>query len=78
MLSFQLTGVSLFVALVGDARTATDYHRAWWIFGAIGLASGLVLLLPRIARSSTPMTLRGDDHVDDHQHRTRDRHPRNE
>ena len=35
-------GVSLFVALVGDTRT-------WWVFGAIGLASGLVLLLPRLA-----------------------------
>ena len=41
-------GVSLFVALVGDTHTATAaaYHRAWWILGAIGLASGLVLLLP--------------------------------
>jgi EmrB/QacA subfamily drug resistance transporter len=39
-------GVSLFVALVGDTRTATtdDYHRAWWVLGAVGLASGLVLL----------------------------------
>jgi EmrB/QacA subfamily drug resistance transporter len=47
-------GVSLFVALVGDTRTATtdDYHRAWWVLGAIGLASGLVLLLPRLARST--------------------------
>jgi EmrB/QacA subfamily drug resistance transporter len=43
-------GVSLFVALIGDTRTATtaEYHSAWWIFGAIGLASGLVLLLPRL------------------------------
>jgi EmrB/QacA subfamily drug resistance transporter len=43
-------GVSLFVALVGDTRTATaaDYHRIWWILGAIGLASGLVLLSPRL------------------------------
>jgi ABC-type tungstate transport system substrate-binding protein len=42
-------GVSLFVALVGDTRTATtaDYHRAWWVLGAVGLVSGLVLLLPR-------------------------------
>ncbi|HST82225.1 MAG TPA: MFS transporter, partial [Kineosporiaceae bacterium] len=45
-------GVSLFVALVGDTRTATptDYHRIWWVLGAIGLASGLVLLTPRLAR----------------------------
>ena len=44
-------GVSLFVALVGDTHTATTaaYHRAWWILGAIGLASGLVLLLPRLS-----------------------------
>ncbi len=41
-------GVSLFVALTGDTHTATtsDYHRAWWILGAIGLTSGLVLLSP--------------------------------
>jgi EmrB/QacA subfamily drug resistance transporter len=44
-------GVSLFVALVGDTRTATAaaYHRTWWVLGAIGLASGLVLLIPRLA-----------------------------
>jgi ABC-type tungstate transport system substrate-binding protein len=43
-------GVSLFVALVGDTRTATvaAYHRTWWVLGAIGLASGLVLLIPRL------------------------------
>ena len=42
-------GVSLFVAAVGDTRTATttDYHRVWWILGAVGLTSGLILLLPR-------------------------------
>jgi MFS family permease len=62
-------GVSLFVALAG---TTPDYHRVWWTFGAIGLASGLVLLLPRF----TPATLRGDDHADDH--RTRNQHLRNE
>jgi EmrB/QacA subfamily drug resistance transporter len=52
-------GVSLFVALVGDTRTATiaDYRRVWWVLGAMGLASGLVLLLPRLARQS--------DHTDD-------------
>jgi EmrB/QacA subfamily drug resistance transporter len=45
-------GVSLFVALVGDTRTATtaDYHRIWWVLGAVGLASGLVLLSPRLIR----------------------------
>jgi EmrB/QacA subfamily drug resistance transporter len=62
-------GVSLFVALVGDTRTATaaDYHRIWWVLGAIGLASGLFMLLPGI-RSSTPTTSpRGDEHVGSHQ-----------
>ena len=46
-------GVSLFVALAGDTRTATvaDYHRVWWILGAMGLASGLVLLLPGLPRA---------------------------
>jgi MFS family permease len=39
-------GVSLFVALVGDTRTATanDYQRAWWVFAVIGIASGLMML----------------------------------
>jgi len=43
-------GVSLLIAIVGDTRTATttDYHHAWWTFGAIGLTSGLILLLPRL------------------------------
>jgi EmrB/QacA subfamily drug resistance transporter len=43
-------GVSVFVALVGDTRTATtaDYHRVWWTLGAVGLASGLILLFHRI------------------------------
>jgi EmrB/QacA subfamily drug resistance transporter len=52
-------GVSLFVALVGDTRAATaaDYHRAWWVFGAVGLASGLVLLSPRLtSRRPAPAT----------------------
>ena len=46
-------GVSLFVALIGDTRTATvtDYRRTWWILGAIGLTSGLILLLPRLAHA---------------------------
>jgi hypothetical protein len=30
------------------AATTADYHRAWWVLGAIGLASGLVLLSPRL------------------------------
>lgn len=43
-------GVSLFVALVGDTGTATTaaYHRTWWVLGAVGLASGLIPLLPRL------------------------------
>jgi hypothetical protein len=45
----------LFVALIGDTSTATvaDYHRTWWVLGAIGLASGLVLLLRRPAPRPT-------------------------
>ncbi|GAB3435302.1 MFS transporter [Flindersiella endophytica] len=48
-------GVSLFVALAGDIRTATaaDYHRAWWVLGAVGLASGLILLSPRLTQRRT-------------------------
>lgn len=48
-------GVSLFVALVGDTRTATaaDYHRTWWVLGAVGLASGRVLLSPRLTPRRT-------------------------
>jgi MFS family permease len=53
-------GVSLFVALVGDTRTATagDYHRAWWVLGAIGLASGLILLVPRLVPRARRSTVR--------------------
>jgi EmrB/QacA subfamily drug resistance transporter len=40
-------GVSLFVALLGP----NDYHRVWWTFAAIGLASGAVLLVPRLRRA---------------------------
>ena len=50
-------GVSLFVALVGDAHTTTDFQRVWWTLGAVGLASGLIVLVTSI---------RGDDLVDDH------------
>jgi MFS family permease len=43
-------GVSLFVAVLGPTRTATlhDYQRVWWTLAAIGLASGAVLLIPRL------------------------------
>lgn len=76
-------GVSVFVALVGDTRTATtvDYHRTWWILGAVGLASGLVLLSPRLtprrparATDQRPVPPHaptnpppGDEHVDHRQ-----------
>jgi EmrB/QacA subfamily drug resistance transporter len=47
-------GVSLFVAVLGTVTPATamaHYHRIWWLFAALGLASGLLLIIPRIARA---------------------------
>ena len=43
-------GVSLYVALVGTG----NYHRVWWTFAAIGLASGAILLLPPVRRATAP------------------------
>lgn len=63
-------GVSVFVALVGDTRTAAaaEYHRIWWVFGGIGLASGLVLLVPSLRSNPHNTSLRGDAHAGSHQH----------
>ena len=50
-------GVSIFVAVLGAPTAATAlaaFHHSWWTFAAIGLASGLVLLLPRLGRTPDP------------------------
>ncbi|HEY1573103.1 MAG TPA: MFS transporter [Pseudonocardiaceae bacterium] len=42
-------GISVFVAVLGTPTAATvlaDYHRVWWVVAALGLAAGLVWLLP--------------------------------
>jgi EmrB/QacA subfamily drug resistance transporter len=42
-------GISLFVAVLGSPGPATiidAFHRVWWFFAAVGLASGLVSLVP--------------------------------
>jgi len=47
-------GISLFVAVLGSTTPVTavqDFHRTWWLFAAFGLASGLVVLVPRLRRS---------------------------
>lgn len=46
-------GISVFVAVLGSSTAGTtvgDFHRTWWVFAAVGLASGAVLLLPRLGR----------------------------
>ncbi|MCW2869739.1 hypothetical protein [Actinacidiphila oryziradicis] len=48
-------GISVFVALLRTPTPATalgDFHRIWWVFAAVGLASGAVQLIPRLR--STP------------------------
>ena len=50
-------GISIFVAVLGTPTALTavrDYHRTWWVFGALGLASGLVLLIPQLRRRPPP------------------------
>jgi EmrB/QacA subfamily drug resistance transporter len=42
-------GISIFVALdatAGSGDIVADFHRSWYLFAGLGLASGLVLLLP--------------------------------
>jgi EmrB/QacA subfamily drug resistance transporter len=46
-------GISIFVAVLGvpTARTVVaDFHRTWWVFGALGLASALLLYVPQWPR----------------------------
>ncbi|WP_212915058.1 MFS transporter [Streptomyces sp. TS71-3] len=49
-------GISLFVAVVGDARgnALLAYQHIWWAFGAIGLGSSLLPFLPRLRRETHP------------------------
>ncbi|MCL2551164.1 MAG: MFS transporter [Actinomycetia bacterium] len=46
-------GISVFVAVLGTPTPATavgSFHRVWWVLAALGLASGLLLHLPRLPR----------------------------
>ncbi|GAA3776543.1 MFS transporter [Streptomyces chiangmaiensis] len=50
-------GVSLFAAILGThtAGTALNaFHNAYWLFGALGLLSGLIICLPQLRRTTTP------------------------
>jgi hypothetical protein len=50
-------GISVFVALLGAAAGATEvtaYHRIWFTFAALSLASGAVLFVPRFRRAARP------------------------
>lgn len=41
-----MLGISLFVAVVGrpgPAAALDAFHRFWWLFAALGLASGAML-----------------------------------
>ncbi|HEX4222977.1 MAG TPA: MFS transporter, partial [Pseudonocardiaceae bacterium] len=42
-------GISVFVAILGDNGIA-GFQHVWWVFAALGLASGLVVQLPRLTR----------------------------
>ncbi|MFC1431884.1 MFS transporter [Streptacidiphilus sp. N1-3] len=47
-------GISVFVAVLGTPTPATalaDFERVWWVFAAVGLAAGLVLLVPALRRT---------------------------
>ena len=48
-------GVSIFVAILATsapAHAVTAYHRAWWVFAALSVASGAVVVIPRLRRST--------------------------
>ncbi|MFI1095865.1 MFS transporter [Streptomyces sp. NPDC020917] len=48
-------GISVFVAVLGTPTPATavdSFHRVWWVLAALGLASGLLLHLPRLRRAA--------------------------
>ena len=46
-------GVSIFVAILATSAPAhalTAYHRAWWVFAALSVASGAAVIVPRLRR----------------------------
>jgi len=48
-------GISVFVAVLGTPAPGTAleaFHRTWWVFAAVGLASGFVLFVPRLRRAT--------------------------
>ena len=50
-------GVSVFVAVLstpGPGRMVAHFHHIWWVFAAVGLAAGAVLLVPRWGRAPEP------------------------
>ncbi|MFD8006243.1 MFS transporter [Streptomyces mirabilis] len=50
-------GVSLFTAIVGvpGAGTALNaFHDVYWLFGALGLLSGLIIYLPQLRHTTNP------------------------
>ncbi len=47
-------GISLYVAVLGTPSAAGalgSFHRVWWLFACLGLASGLLLWTPAIRRA---------------------------
>jgi EmrB/QacA subfamily drug resistance transporter len=47
-------GISVFVAVLGAPGASTapaSFHRVWWVLAALGLASGLVLYVPKLRRA---------------------------
>ncbi|MGW1811407.1 MFS transporter [Streptomyces sp. NPDC002078] len=51
-------GVSLFAAIVGTPGSVSTalhaFHNAYWLFGALGLLSGVIICLPQLRRAPTP------------------------
>ena len=46
-------GVSIFVAILATsapAQALTAYHRAWWVFAVLSVASGAAVIVPRLRR----------------------------
>jgi Na+/melibiose symporter-like transporter len=50
-------GISIFVAVLGRGGLA-GFHDTWWVFAALGLASGLVVQLARVGakKAEIPVT----------------------